>query len=35
LPLALALGTILVLIAILVNAAVAVISMRRREAMHV
>jgi len=35
LSLALALGAILVLIAILVNAAVAIISMRRSEAMHV
>lgn len=35
LSLALALGTILVLIAILVNAAVAMVGMRRHEAMHV
>ena len=35
LSLALALGAILVLVAIVVNAAVAVIGMRRREAMHV
>ena len=35
LSLALALGAVLVLVAIVVNAAVAVVGMRRREAMHV